>query len=97
MKLEGPEKGWWTVTELVLLWSYPFLRVKISFRGGVSYGSTVPYPVHILTKLTPRITVESRTFLVKVTTHRGEPLNEGSNDLYRGVGIFDTGGSELET
>ena len=27
--------------------------------------------------------MESRTFLVKVKTHRGEPLNEGSNDLYR--------------
>jgi ribonuclease HI len=36
---------------------------------------------YILTKLTARITAKSRTFLVKVKTHRGDPLNEGADDL----------------
>jgi ribonuclease HI len=35
---------------------------------------------YILTKLETRI-AKSRTFLVKVKTHRGEPLNEGADDL----------------
>jgi ribonuclease HI len=36
---------------------------------------------YILTKLATRVTAKSRTFLVKVKTHRGQPLNEGSDDL----------------
>jgi hypothetical protein len=34
-----------------------------------------------LTKLAARITDKSRTFLVKVKEHRGESLNEGTDDL----------------
>jgi ribonuclease HI len=33
------------------------------------------------TKLAARIAANSRTFLVKVKAHRGEPLNEGADDL----------------
>ncbi len=36
---------------------------------------------YILTKLAARIAAKSRTFLVKVKAHRGEPLNEGADDL----------------
>jgi hypothetical protein len=35
---------------------------------------------YILVKLAARIVVKVRTFLVKVKTHRGEPLNEGADD-----------------
>jgi ribonuclease HI len=35
---------------------------------------------YILTKLAERIAAKSRTFLVKVKPHRGEPLNEGADD-----------------
>ena len=35
----------------------------------------------ILEKLAARITAKARTFLVKVKAHRGEPLNEGADDL----------------
>ncbi len=35
----------------------------------------------ILTKLAARIEAKCRTFLVKVKAHRGEPLNEGADDL----------------
>ena len=35
----------------------------------------------ILGKLAARITAKVRTFLVKVKAHRGEPLNEGTDDL----------------
>jgi len=34
-----------------------------------------------LAKLTARIVAKSRTFLIKVKTHRGELLNEGADDL----------------
>jgi ribonuclease HI len=34
-----------------------------------------------LAKLAARIEAKSRTFLVKVKAHRGEPLNEGADDL----------------
>ncbi len=34
-----------------------------------------------MTKLVTRITSKSRTFLVKVKSHRGEPQNEGTDDL----------------
>jgi hypothetical protein len=36
---------------------------------------------YILTKLAARIPAKSRTFLVKVKAHRGEPLYEGADDL----------------
>ncbi len=36
---------------------------------------------YILTKLETRI-AKSRTFLVKVKTHRGEPLNEAADDQF---------------
>jgi ribonuclease HI len=36
---------------------------------------------YILTKLEARIAVGFRTFLIKVKAHRGEPLNEGADDL----------------
>jgi hypothetical protein len=36
---------------------------------------------YILTKVAASIAVKSRTFLVKVKAHRGEPLNEGADDL----------------
>ena len=36
---------------------------------------------YILSKLATRIVAKSRTFLVKVKAHRGEPLNEGADDL----------------
>ena len=36
---------------------------------------------YILVKLAARIVVKTRTFLVKVKTHRGETLNEGTDDL----------------
>ena len=34
-----------------------------------------------MAKLAARIEAKSRTFLVKVKTHRGESLNEGVDDL----------------
>jgi ribonuclease HI len=36
---------------------------------------------YILAKLAARIAAKSRTFLVKLKAHRGEPLNEGADDL----------------
>jgi ribonuclease HI len=36
---------------------------------------------YILSELAARIAAKSRTFLVKVKAHRGEPLNEGADDL----------------
>ena len=36
---------------------------------------------YILAKTTSRTVIKSRTFLVKVKTHGGDPLNEGSDDL----------------
>ena len=43
--------------------------------------------------LAARIATKTRTFLVKVKSHRGEPLNEGTDDLK-----WDTqkGGSKLQ-
>ncbi len=37
------------------------------------------------TKLAARIEAKSRTFLIKVKAHRGEPLNEGADDLAEAV------------
>ena len=36
---------------------------------------------YILSDLAKRIMTKARTFLMKVKTHRGEPLNEGTDDL----------------
>jgi hypothetical protein len=36
---------------------------------------------YILAKLAARIAAKSRTFLIKVKAHRGEPLNQGADDL----------------
>ena len=37
--------------------------------------------VYILDKLRTRMSVKARVFLPKVKTHRGEPLNERTDDL----------------
>ena len=51
-------------------------------RGEVSLVNTVDADIleYILAKLAVRIPAKSRTFLVKVKAHRGEPLNEGTDD-----------------
>ena len=51
--------------------------------GKVSLANTTDTDIleYILAKLPARIAAKSRTFLVKVKTHRGEPLNEGADDL----------------
>ena len=51
--------------------------------GKVSLVNTVDADIleYILAKLAARIATKDRTFLVKVKTHRGEPLNEESDDL----------------
>ncbi len=51
--------------------------------GKTSLVNTVDADLleYVLTKLAARITDKSRTFLVKVKEHRGEPLNEGTDDL----------------
>ena len=36
---------------------------------------------YILTKVAARISGKVRTFLVKVMVHRGDPLNEGTDDF----------------
>jgi hypothetical protein len=45
--------------------------------GNVSLDNTADADIleYILAKLTARISAKSRTFLVKVKAHRGEPLN----------------------
>ena len=51
--------------------------------GKASLANTADADIleYILTKLAARIAAKSRTFLVKVKAHRGEPLNEGADDL----------------
>ena len=51
--------------------------------GKTSLANTADDDIleYILVKLSARITAKTRTFLVKVKTHRGEPLNEGADDL----------------
>ena len=58
-------------------------RNEVGEGGKTSLGNTADDDIleYILSKLTVRITVTSRTFLVKVKAHRGEPLNEGTDDL----------------
>ncbi len=50
--------------------------------GKASLANTADADIleYILERLTARIEAMSRTFLVKVKTHRGEPLNEGADD-----------------
>ena len=50
--------------------------------GKASLANTADADIleYILTKLAVRIAANSRTFLVKVKAHRGEPLNEGADD-----------------
>ena len=51
--------------------------------GKSSLVNTVDTDIleYILSRLVVRITTKTRTFLVKVKKHRGEPLNEGTDDL----------------
>jgi ribonuclease HI len=51
--------------------------------GNASLTNTTDADIleYILVKLTTRIAAKARTFLVKVKAHRGEPLNEGTDDL----------------
>ena len=51
--------------------------------GKVSVVNTTDTDIleYILVKVVERIVVKSRTFLVNVKVHRGQPLNEGVVDL----------------
>ena len=51
--------------------------------GKASLANTADADIleFILEKLAARIAAKARTFLVKVKAHRGEPLNEGADDL----------------
>jgi len=51
--------------------------------GKASLANTADTDIleYILTKLVARIAAKSRTFLIKVKEHRGDPLNEGVDDL----------------
>ncbi len=51
--------------------------------GKTSLANTADADIleYILGKLAARIVTKVRTFLVKVKSHRGEPLNEGADDL----------------
>ena len=54
--------------------------------GKASLANTADADIleYILVKLAARIAAKARTFLVKVKAHRGEPLNEGVDDLTEG-------------
>jgi len=51
--------------------------------GKASLANTADADIleHILVELAARTAAKARTFLVKVKAHRGEPLNEGADDL----------------
>ena len=51
--------------------------------GKTSLANTTDADIleYILSKMVARIAGKTRTFLVKVKAHRGEPLNEGEDDL----------------
>jgi ribonuclease HI len=51
--------------------------------GKASLANTADADIleYILAKLAARIEAKARTFVVKVKAHRGEPLNEGADDL----------------
>ena len=50
--------------------------------GKASFANTADADIleYILVKLAARIAAKARTFLVKVKTHRREPVNEGADD-----------------
>jgi ribonuclease HI len=50
-------------------------------RGSLANTDDADIVEYFLTKLAVRIEAKSRTFLIKVKAHRGEPLNEGADDL----------------
>ena len=54
------------------------------WKGFSSQHGRRQYPGIYPRKLAARIATKARTFLVKVKAHRGEPLNEGSDDLTKG-------------
>ncbi len=57
---------------------------RVGQGGKTSLDNTVDADIleYILAKLAARIEAKSRTFLVKVKkAHRGDPLNEGVDDL----------------
>ena len=70
-----------TTTDSEVLWR--LVGRWVGQGGKVSLGNTADADLleYILAKLAARIADESRTFLVKVKAHRGEPLNEGADDL----------------
>ena len=51
--------------------------------GKASLANTTDADIleYIFAKLAARIEAKAKTFLVKVKSHRGKPLNEGSDDL----------------
>jgi hypothetical protein len=70
-----------TVTDSEVLCRVVVRWVGQGGKDSVSNTTDADILEYILTKLAARITVKSRTFLVKVKTHRREPLNEGVDDL----------------
>jgi ribonuclease HI len=70
-----------TVTDIEVL--YRVVGRWVVQGGKTSLANTADADIleYILTKLAARIEAKSRTFLVKVKEHRGEPLNEGADDL----------------
>ncbi len=56
---------------------------RVGQGGKTSLDNTVDADIleYILAKLAARIEAKSRAFLVKVKAHRGDPLNEGADDL----------------
>ena len=70
-----------TVTDSEVL--CPVVGRWVGQGGKASLVNTVDADIlqYILGKLAARITAKSRTFLVKVKAHRGEPLNEGADGL----------------
>jgi ribonuclease HI len=70
-----------TVTDSEVL--YRLVRRWIGQGGKVSLSNTADADIleFIIGKLRTRIAANARTFLVKIKTHRGEPLNERTDDL----------------
>ena len=60
-----------------------FSSIQVGNSPEASLANTADTDIleYILVKLVTRIPVKARTFLVKVKVHRGEFLNEGSDDL----------------
>ena len=70
-----------TVTDSVVL--YRLVDRWVGQGGKTSLANTTDTDIleYIVTKLSTRLAAMVRTFLGKVKTHRGEPLNEESDDL----------------